>query len=180
MLDPGENRGSAAGLRAPGAGNGPAGTGFTVSVAVRVTALKVAEMVTGAALETVSDETVNVALVAPAPTVTLAGTVAMAVLLLDSVTTAPPAGAALVSVTVPCEALPPVMLAGFNVRVDRLAGGGGGGTGFTVSVAVRVTPPKNAERVTVLVTDTPTVVTANVALVAPAATVTLARVEATP
>ena len=43
----------------------------------------------------------NIALVAPAPTVTLAGTVAADVLLLDSVTTAPLVGAAAVRVAVP-------------------------------------------------------------------------------
>ena len=43
----------------------------------------------------------KVALVAPAGTVTLAGTVAAAVLLLISCTTAPPAGAAVFSVAVP-------------------------------------------------------------------------------
>src|SRR5262245_28254622 len=133
MFAPGAKRASAAGLRRLGAGKGPVGRGFTVSAAVRVTALKVAEMVTEAGLATVSDETVKVVLLAPAPTVTLAGTVATVVLLLDSATTAPPAGAALVSVTVPCEVAPPVTLAGFNVSADRLAGGGGGGTGFTVS-----------------------------------------------
>jgi hypothetical protein len=44
---------------------------------------------------------VKVALVAPAGTVTLAGTVATAVLLLDRVTTVPPDGAGLFNVTVP-------------------------------------------------------------------------------
>ena len=43
----------------------------------------------------------NVALLLPAATATLAGTVAAAVLLLVNVTVMPPAGAALVSVTVP-------------------------------------------------------------------------------
>jgi hypothetical protein len=51
--------------------------------------------------------TVNVAVVAFAATVTLAGTWAAAVLLLDSVTTAPPAGAGPFSVTVPVDELPP-------------------------------------------------------------------------
>ena len=51
--------------------------------------------------------TVKVALVAPAGTVTLEGTVAAAVLLLESVTCAPPAGAGPLSVTVPVEEFPP-------------------------------------------------------------------------
>ena len=71
----------------------------------------------------------NVALVAPAATVTLAGTVATAVLLLPSVTTAPPAGAALLNVTVPVEEAPPVTLVGFRLtEVTTTAGA------FTVSV----------------------------------------------
>jgi hypothetical protein len=47
-------------------------------------------------------------------TVTLAGTDAAAVLLLDRVTTAPPVGAEPLRVTVPVEEVPPVTLAGFN------------------------------------------------------------------
>src|SRR5881394_4090627 len=59
---------------------------------------------------------VNVAVVAPAATVTEVGTVAAGVLLLVNATTAPPAGAAALSVTVPVLfARPPVTVAGFSV-----------------------------------------------------------------
>ena len=109
--------------------------GFTVSDAVLVTPAKAAVMVAVVAAVTAAVVAVNVALLAPAATVTLAGTVAAA--LLDSDTTAPPAGAALVSVTVPVEEAPPVTLLGLSATVFRLAGGG---TGVTVSVAVRLTP----------------------------------------
>jgi hypothetical protein len=63
--------------------------------------------------------TVNVALVAPAATVTLAGTLAAVVLLLESVICAPPAGAAPLNVTVPVEELPPVTLVGFSESEER-------------------------------------------------------------
>jgi hypothetical protein len=76
------------------------GTGVTVRDAVRVTPALAAVIVTGVDAVTEADETVKAALVAPAATVTLAGTVA-AVLLLERFTSAPPAGAALVRVTVP-------------------------------------------------------------------------------
>jgi hypothetical protein len=56
--------------------------------------------------------TVKVAVVAFAATVTVAGTCAAAVLLLESVTTAPPMGAGALSVTVPLELLPPITDAG--------------------------------------------------------------------
>jgi hypothetical protein len=62
--------------------------------------------------------------------VTLAGTVAAA-LSLNSVTTAPPAGAALPSVTVPVEPLPPISVAGLRVRLVSVGA-------LTVSVAVCV------------------------------------------
>src|SRR5262249_58903296 len=61
----------------------------------------------------------------PAATVTLAGTVAAAVLALLRPTTAPPVGAAAVSVTVPCDELPPTTEVGLTVTVDKLAVGGG-------------------------------------------------------
>jgi hypothetical protein len=65
--------------------------------------------------------TVNVALVAPAATVTLAGVVDD-VLLSDSVTTAPPVGAAPFKVTVPVEGLPPNTLAGFMTTDESARG----------------------------------------------------------
>ena len=80
-------------------------------------------------------ETVKVALVEPAGTVTLAGTVATAVLPLDRVTTAPPAGAAPLNVTVPCDDPPPVTVDGFSVSEEAVI------AGTTVSVAVGVAPP---------------------------------------
>ncbi len=63
--------------------------------------------------------TANVALVAPAATVTLAGVLATVVLLLESVTVAPPDGAAAVKVTVPVDEFPPVTLVGFKVSEER-------------------------------------------------------------
>ena len=77
----------------------------------------------------------KVALVAPAGTVTLPATVAAAELLLDSVTGAPPPGAGPSSVTVPVELLPPATVVGLSASEERRTSGG-----FTVRVAVRVTP----------------------------------------
>jgi hypothetical protein len=69
--------------------------------------------------------TVKVVLVAPAGTVTLlAGTPATAGLLLESVTTAPPVGAAAVKVTVPVEEAGPTTLVGLTDTEDRLAAAG--------------------------------------------------------
>src|SRR5579859_4665469 len=82
-------------------------------------------------MRTIDVLTVNVALVAPAGTVTLAGTLAAAGLLLESRTWIPPAGAAALKVTVPVEACrPPTTLAGFRVNEERVGSGGA-----TVSVA---------------------------------------------
>ena len=57
----------------------------------------------------------KVAEVAPAATVTLAGTCAAVALLLESATTAPPEGAGPVNLTVPVEELPPVTVVGLTV-----------------------------------------------------------------
>jgi hypothetical protein len=109
----------------------------TVSVAVLVTPPCAADRVTEVLAVTDLVVTVNVALEAPAGTVTLAGTVATAVLLLESATTAPPDGAAPLSVTVASEVLPPVTLVGLRTSeesVTPLA------CGVTVSAAPLVTP----------------------------------------
>jgi len=77
-------------------------------------------MVTGVDAVTALVLTVNVALLAPAAIVTLAGTVAVDVLLLERETVAPPAGADPLSVTVPVEGDPPVTLVGFSVSEERV------------------------------------------------------------
>jgi hypothetical protein len=73
-------------------------------------------MVTEVLLVTASVVTVNVAVVAFAATVTVAGTVATAVLLLLSATTAPPVAAGALRVTVPVDEFPPCTDAGFKPR----------------------------------------------------------------
>ena len=65
--------------------------------------------------------TLKLALLAPAATVTLVGTLATAVLLLESVTTAPPEGAAAVKVADPVAAVGPTTLLGFTDTADKLA-----------------------------------------------------------
>jgi hypothetical protein len=65
--------------------------------------------------------TVKVAVVAPASTVTLAGTAATGGLALESVTCAPPAGAAPLSVTVPVDGSPPTTVVGLSVTLLRVA-----------------------------------------------------------
>ena len=88
-------------------------------------------MVTELEVATALVVTLNVPLVAPAGTVTLAGTLAAA-LLLESETTAPPLGAGPFRITVHVgEEVPPVTLAGLRPREE-----GTGGT--TVSAAVCV------------------------------------------
>src|SRR5262245_46545922 len=174
MFCPGLKRASAAGEASDGAGSGPAACGLIVRVAVRVDPPPVPVIVTAVALATELVVTVKLALVAPAATVTLAGTEAAA-FELERLTTIPPLGAALVRVAVPVEEAPPVSEDGFREVEPRLAGGG---TGLTVSAAVRVVVPCVPVIVTGVALATELVVTAKVALVAPAATVTLAGTAA--
>ena len=98
--------------------------GVTVSVAVRVTPPALAVIVTGVDAVTALVVTVKPAFVAPWATETLPGTLAVAGFELDSVTGKPPTGAAAVSVTVPCAAVPPVTEAGFTDSADNAAGAG--------------------------------------------------------
>ena len=95
-----------------------------MSEAVLVTPAYDAEMVTGVDAVTALVLTVNVALLAPAATVTLAGTVAVDVLL-ERETAAPPVSAGPLSVTVPVDADPPVTLVGFSAIEESVGEPGG-------------------------------------------------------
>lgn len=79
---------------------------------------------------------VKPAVVLPAATVMLAGTLAEA-LLLERVTCAPPAGAGPLSVTVPAEDSEPRTLVGFNASEETVGRSGG----VTVSDADLLVPP---------------------------------------
>jgi len=122
-------------------------------------------MVTAVTAVTVLVLTGNVFVVAPAATVTETGTVAAA-LLLVSVTTAPPTGAALPSVTVPVLLTLPVTAVGFTLTPFKAA------AGFSVIVEILDAPRDVAVMLTCVAAVTVLVVTANVFVVAPAATVT--------
>jgi len=108
----------------------------TVNVALFVLPAYVAVMTDVLLDETMPAVAVKTADVLPAGTVTLAGTVATAVFPLESATTAPPEGAARVSVTVPVDVPPPETVDGFRVSDERAAAG----AGLIVSAADFVTP----------------------------------------
>ncbi len=93
--------------------------------------------------------TVKVAVAAPLGTVTLDGTVAAPVLLLDRETRAPLLGAGPLSVTVPIEELPPVRLDGLRPSETRV--GRGGDVTVRVIVVVFVRVPEAPVMVTVTV-----------------------------
>jgi len=116
---------------------------------------------------------VNVALVAPAGTETVAGTVAAEVLLDVRFTVRPPVGAALLIVTVPVELVPPVTVVGLTDTPVTVGA-------VTVRVAVLFDVPIEAVIVGVALAATATVLTVNVAVVAPAVTVTGVVTVATP
>ena len=107
---------------------------LTAKLAVLAIVPYVADMVTEVLAATGAVVTLNVAVVAFGAIVTLAGTLAAAVLLLPSVTSAPPAGAGPLSVTVPVDEFPPSTDVGVNDTELSVAA-------FTVKVAVLVTAP---------------------------------------
>jgi len=139
-------------------------------LAVEEMAPTVAVIVAEAFAETADVVTVKVPVVAPAATVTEAGTVAL-VLFEARVTTVPPVGAAALSVTVPAEDVPPITVDGATDTVT-----------FTpvpiVSTAVEAVPCSDALIVAEVVDATLTVVTVAVADELPAGTVTLAGIVA--
>lgn len=145
--------------------------GFTVNEAERVMPPETAVIVDVVAVVTEPVVIVKFALVAPDGTVTFAGTV-VAVELSDSDTTAPPAGAAAVRVTVPVEDVPPVTLAGFTDNADSV-GVEPPSAGLIVSVPALVTFSNVAEICTVDVEVTCATFTGNVVLVWPCETITL-------
>jgi hypothetical protein len=88
---------------------------------------------------------VKPALFAPAATVTVSGTLAIAPLLLASLIAAPPDGAGPVRITVPPAGLPPITVVGFNVSdesetVTGIGVGVGVGLGVGVGVGIGVGP----------------------------------------
>ena len=135
----------------------------TVSDVVTVTPLFVALSVAVALLWINVVVTLNVAVDAPAATVTLAGTVAAA-RLDDTVTTRPPAGAGPDSVTVPVADAPPRTDAGETVTLDAT-----GAT--TVSVTDLLTVPSVAVITTSVSVATADETASTLTLVAPAGTV---------
>jgi hypothetical protein len=107
----------------------------TVSVAATVREPSVAVMLTLRLRRVVAVVIANVAVRAPAGTVTLAGTAACEAFDDASATTLP-AGAAADSVTVPVAVPPPTTRVGCSARLDSVAAA----TGCTVSVVLLLTP----------------------------------------
>ena len=158
-----------------GAGRVPAvAAELTVKVPLAVPPPNDPEIVTAVELETADVVTVKVPLVDPAATVTLAGSDAAAELS-DSDTTAPPLGAAALSLAVPVDDAPPVTLVGLSVSDVSVTEG----ALVMLNAANSVVLPSVAVSVTVVL-STGNVVTVNVALLAPAGTVTAAGTLAEP
>lgn len=125
----------------------------------------VAVTVTGVLAATGDDVTLNVPLVAAPAMLKFAGTVSAAVLLLISVTVSPAAGAGPFSVTLPCEALPPVTELGVNVNDEIVAG-------LTAKFPDALLVPSVANTCAFTGAATPVVVAVNVCVLRFASTVT--------
>ena len=106
-----------------------------VSVALRVTPLNVPLITALTVALTVAVLTVKLAEDAPAATVTLAGTVAAALLLARLTTVAD--GAAALNLTVPWTEFPPTTEVDAKVNDDNESGAGAGGAEVTVTLTSR-------------------------------------------
>lgn len=146
-----------------------------VSVALFVTPRYDADTVADVLLFVAAVLTANVLDVVPAAMVTLAGAAADAVFELANAMTAPPEGAAAVSVTVALLEEPPATREGLSDSVESAAAGGG----VTVNVVVFVTPAYAAESVVDVIAVTGDVAMAKLAAFVPSAIVTLPGTEAT-
>ena len=136
------------------AGVGGGGVALTVNPAQLDTPANVPQMFVDVAGPAVV-VTAKVALEAPAGTVTLAGTMTRSGSPLERLTVVPPDGATTLNLTVPVAEPPAVTLDGVTVTPASTGGGGGGAPcGFTVNVAVSVTPPPATEIVTGVDTET--------------------------
>ena len=166
-----------------GGGGGGAPDGLTVSVADRVTPLKVALSVT-----TVGCATANVlirksAKVPPNPTETCLETTTAASLLLANATVTGPslgsrAGGSMR--TLPIDRAPPATVAGLTVRSVNVEVAVENANGLTFIDVVRLTPPRLAVIVTGVTWVTASVVTPNTVALWPASTVTVAGTDAAP
>ena len=127
-------------------------------------------IVTLVVVDTADVETVNVAEVDPAATVTEAGTVAKSELEV-STTTMPPLGAGPLSVTVPVDGAPPWTDPGVSVMALTVGA-------WTVKGELTVTTPSAALMFAVVFVVTADVAIVNVAVEAPVGTVTVAGIVA--
>ena len=110
------------GLRVSDVRLGPPGGGWgvTVSEAVCVEPELEAEIITAVELAVVLVGTWNATCADPAAMVTLAGTVATEVLLLDKEKTVPPLGAGALRLISPVDGFPPLTLVGFSVSEKEI------------------------------------------------------------
>lgn len=113
----------------------PAAEGVTVNSACRPVPARSEKMLTEKVSATVAVEIGKLAPVAPAGTVTLAGSTATPGNGVDSATTAPPLGAARLSVTVPVAEPPPLTLLGLT---DTPESNGGWPAASTIKTALNV------------------------------------------